>query len=135
MHGMEWIIEAQGCNAERLTDPAALSGLFDQMIRELSLTPVAPTTWHTFPAPGGITGFALLSESHLAVHTFPEHGSLCLNLFCCGPRPEWDFATAVRSRFGAALVQVRCLERSYGAQPAGRAARTTPVSVRLVRAE
>ena len=134
MHGREWIVEAQGCDAARLADPAALAHLFDQVVADLSLTLVASPQWHTFPAPGGVTGVAMLAESHLAVHTFPEHRSLCMNLFCCGPRPEWDFAAVLRARFDAQLVQVRCLERGYGPVQCGKVARTTPVSVHIVRA-
>ena len=55
----------------------------------------------------------LLAESHLTVHTFPEHGSLCINLFCCRPRPEWDFGGELRARLGAERVTVRALERPY----------------------
>ena len=134
MHGLEWVVEAQGCDAARLADPAALQQLFDSMIAELALTPVAAAQWHKFPSPGGVTGMVMLAESHLTVHTFPEHRSLCLNLFCCGPRPEWDFAAALTTRFSATLVQVRCFERAYGPMSSGRVARTTPVSVRLIRA-
>ena len=49
----------------------------------------------------------------LTVHTFPEHGSLCLNLFCCRPRPEWDFAGRLGELFGASDVTVRQTERNY----------------------
>ncbi|MBI2795455.1 MAG: S-adenosylmethionine decarboxylase [Gemmatimonadetes bacterium] len=134
MHGREWIVEAHGCVPPRLADPAVVAALLDQVIGDLSLSPVAPPQWHKFPAPGGVTGVAMLAESHLTVHTFPEHGSLCMNLFCCGPRPEWDFAAALRARFDAQVVQVRCFERAYGPMQDGKVARTTPVSVRIVRA-
>jgi S-adenosylmethionine decarboxylase len=113
--GCEWVIEAHGCSSDPLSDPTTLRAIFRDMICDLDLHPVAEPLWHVFPAPHGITGVCLLSESHLAVHTFPEHGSLCLNLFCCRPRKGWDFDAQLRRRFGAQSVRVRMLERNYAA--------------------
>ena len=67
----------------------------------LRLTPVAPAVWHTFPAPGGLTGFVILAESHLACHTFPEFGSICVNVFCCRPRDDFDAAGLMAEMLGA----------------------------------
>lgn len=113
-HGHEWVVEAYGCDPAALADGARLRALFDRMIEQLALRPVSAPLWHHFPGPGGITGLCLLAESHLACHTFPEHGSLCLNLFCCSPRAEWDYARGLRELFGASRVSVRKLERAYG---------------------
>ncbi len=112
--GCEWVIEALGCEPELLKDPAALRGLFADLISGLSLHPVAEAQWHQFPGPGGITGLCLLAESHLACHTFPEFGSLCLNVFCCKRRPDWDFVSYLKKTFFAQEVRVRQLERPYG---------------------
>lgn len=81
---------------------------------DLSLHPIGQPMWHQFPGAGGITGLCLLAESHFSCHTFPEFGSLCVNLFCCRPRPEWDFASYLGREFGATQVEVRRLERDYG---------------------
>ena len=113
MSGCEWIIEAHGCNARALTDPDALERMFARIIDGMELHPVAPATWHQFPNTGGVTGLSLLAESHLACHTFPEFGSLCLNVFCCRPRPDWDFAADLQREFNAASVHVRKVERPY----------------------
>lgn len=113
MNGSEWVVEAYGCDPVRLGDVDALRVMFHAMIDELSLHPVADAQWHRFPTPGGITGMVMLAESHLTVHTFPEHASLCLNLFCCTPRAEWAFAERLRVLVGAESVQVRRFEREY----------------------
>lgn len=118
MTGTEWIIEARGCDPARLRDQRSLEQLFAEIIRDLSLQVVGAPMWHVFPGAAGITGICMLAESHLAVHTFPEHGALCLNLFCCRPRPEWDFAARLGDRLGATDVEVRKLERRYADIPA-----------------
>jgi S-adenosylmethionine decarboxylase len=112
--GCEWIVEAHDCNSASLADVEMLRQLFARLIEGMHLHPVADAQWHQFPG-GGITGLALLQESHIACHTFPEYRSLCLNVFCCRPRPDWDFNTHLRQEFGAVSVEVRRLDRPYEA--------------------
>ena len=114
MTGVEWIVEAYGCAPDRLRDLATLQSLFAQMVSDIELHPCEPPQWHQFPDSGGITGVSVLSESHLTCHSFPEYGTLCLNLFCCRPRPCWDFSEHLTQRLGARHVSVRRLDRPYG---------------------
>ena len=121
--GHEWIVEAYGCHPERLVDSAVLHALFAQLIAELVLHPVGAPLWHQFPAPspeavGGITGMVMLSESHLTIHTFPEHGTACMNLFCCTPRAEWPWSERLSECLGATDVHVRHVAREYAPLPA-----------------
>jgi S-adenosylmethionine decarboxylase len=115
--GREWIVEAYGCDPVRLADPAALRALFNAIVHELSLHPVGEAAWHQFPAPGGLTGLLMLAESHLTVHTFPEHASACLNLFCCTPRAPWAWEARLAALLGAETVCVRELAREYAHAP------------------
>ena len=113
MPGTEWLVEAHGCDAEALRDRARLGALFAAIIEGMRLRPVGETVWHRFPGSGGITGFCLLAESHLACHTFPEYRSLCLNVFCCRPRGDWDFEPHLKRELRAARVEVRRIDRHY----------------------
>ncbi|MGH6871976.1 MAG: adenosylmethionine decarboxylase [Rhizomicrobium sp.] len=48
---------------------------------------------HTFSDGGGISGVAVLAESHISVHTWPEKGYAAFDVFMCGdaqPRKAMD---------------------------------------------
>jgi len=109
----EWIVDARGCSAESLRSLDRLHELFEQVVSDLDLRTIGETHWHQFPGSGGITGLCLLAESHLACHTFPEHGSLCLNLFCCRPHARWDFERVLAKLFSASTVDVQAVRRDY----------------------
>lgn len=113
--GTEWIVDAAGCSPERLRDVERLRALAEGVVRELGLTVVAPPLWHVFPGEGGVTGMLLLAESHLTLHTYPEHRSLALNLYCCNARPTFPFRERLGDLFGASSVAVRTVSRGAGA--------------------
>lgn len=117
--GQAWIVDAHGCAPDALRSVPVLQALFERVLRELQLRAVQPPVWHAFPAPGGVTGFVLLSESHLAVHTFPEHGFAAIDLYCCRDLPDWPWAEALGEALGADSVEVRSVPR--GAALPGRA--------------
>ena len=121
--GTEWLIEASGCDAGALRDVGRLRGVFARAIRELDLRVVGEQLWHKFPGEGGATGLAMLTESHLACHTYPEFGVATFNLYCCRERAEWPWAERLREMLGAAEVTVRSVSReTHDAAPAGSAA-------------
>lgn len=108
--GTEWLIEATGCEAARLRDESALRAVFDSIIADLGLKAI-DSMWHTFPGEGGVTGLVALTESHLACHTYPEHGTATFNLYCCRTRPEWDWDSELKRSLRATSVKVTKIER------------------------
>ena len=108
--GTEWLIEAAGCIADVLRDESILRSLFDRIMDDLGLTSIG-AIWHKFEGEGGITGLIALTESHLACHTYPEHGTATFNLYCCRTRPEWDWEGHLKELLGAHRVLVQRIER------------------------
>ena len=108
--GTEWLIEATGCESERLRDEAVLRSVFDSIIAELGLKAI-DSIWHKFPGEGGVTGLVALTESHLACHTYPEHRTATFNLYCCRMRPEWDWERELKTSLLATSISVTKIER------------------------
>jgi S-adenosylmethionine decarboxylase len=116
--GTEWLIEASGCDAARLRDVEALRAVFARAVSELGLRVVGEAQWHKFVGEGGVTGLAMLTESHLACHTYPEFGVATFNLYCCRERAEWPWEERLGEMLGATRVRVRCLPRTTNAPAA-----------------
>ena len=108
--GTEWIIEAEQCDADKLRDEMILRDVFDRVVSALGLK-VVNAVWHKFPGEGGVTGMALLTESHLTCHTYPEYRTATFNLYCCRARPEWDWEAQLRSYLGSNEITVRSIHR------------------------
>lgn len=111
--GTEWLVEAAGCDKAALSDMDAVRLILDNLISDLGLKSVG-SVWHKFDGEGGVTGMVALTESHIACHTYPEHGIATFNLYCCRTRPEWDWDTNLRLSFGASSVMVARIERGGG---------------------
>ena len=39
---------------------------------------------HRFTPNGGVSGVAVLAESHISIHSWPEYGYAALDVFMCG---------------------------------------------------
>ena len=109
--GTEWVIDAHECDPAKLTDEPLIRSLCDRVIVDLELKVVADPLCHQFPPPGGVTALYLLSESHLACHTYPEYSLATFNLYCCRHREQWPWATELASALGASDVYVKQIPR------------------------
>lgn len=79
-HGL---LDLYGCPPDLLRDAAAL----EQILRQSAAAAGATVLWHklhTFGGGGGVTGVLLLAESHISIHTWPEHGFAAADIFLCG---------------------------------------------------
>jgi S-adenosylmethionine decarboxylase proenzyme len=70
------------CRQRYLTDLAELRAQCVAFCRDAGLE-VVGETFYQFSGGGGITGTVLLAESHIAIHTWPETGSVTLDVYVC----------------------------------------------------
>ena len=109
--GTEWLVDAEGCSADLLRDIEIVRRVCEEVVKDLDLRIVGEPMWHQFPQPGGVTGLYLLTESHLACHTFPETGIATFNLYCCRPRPAFEWEERLQALLSASRVTVRTATR------------------------
>jgi S-adenosylmethionine decarboxylase len=109
--GTEWLIEAEECNENRLRDETLLRAVFSRIIGDLGLKTLGEPQWHKFGGEGGVTGLLMLTESHLACHTYPEHRIATFNLYCCRTRSEWNWEANLKEILGAMNVNITKIER------------------------
>jgi S-adenosylmethionine decarboxylase len=98
MIGQHLLADLYEVASERLIDAEMLSHCLDEAARRGGMHPIGPPLLHRFEG-GGLTGYLLLSESHIALHTYPEHRYIALDIFSCGRADS----TAALSVFLAAL--------------------------------
>lgn len=105
-----------------LADLSGCRGLDDAALVERALrqaTAAAGATLldlrlHHFGDGQGVTGVALLAESHLSIHTWPEHGYAAVDIFLCGRRHDLDAALAVlKQAFAAGRCDERRIARGF----------------------
>ena len=71
---------------------------------------VVGEAFHVFPN-GAVTGALLLAQSHLSIHTWPEHRLLNVDLLSCGPVDGDAVLELIRERLGAERATFGCLDR------------------------
>lgn len=80
--GTHLIIELEKCNQNILDDKVLIETILTNAASE-SGAQIIGSTFHKF-IPIGVTGVVSISESHLAVHTWPELSYASVDIFSCG---------------------------------------------------
>jgi S-adenosylmethionine decarboxylase len=104
------------CEALAELPPHVISAAFVEALRRAGATILHALT-HAFPG-RGLTSVLILSESHAALHTWPETGTVHLDIFSCSSRLKSLEAIDELSRtFGARHVSVQEIRRADGHIP------------------
>ena len=109
--GMHLLIDLK--DASRLDDIAHI----DQAMRDC-VTAAGATLLHIhlhhFTPNGGVSGVAVLAESHISIHTWPEYGYAALDVFMCGAAEPHKSIDVLRRAFQPGKVEVEERPRGRG---------------------
>lgn len=108
--GKHFLVELYHCGSDIINDIVALESIM-RRVAKLCNTTIIDTKFHHF-SPQGISGVILIAESHLTVHTWPEHGYIAFDFFTCNI--SLDLMTeldTIKTLFKAARVQATVVNR------------------------
>jgi S-adenosylmethionine decarboxylase len=111
--GTHLIIEVVGGTG--LDDEARIRQAFRDCVTHCGATLLHIHT-HKF-SPQGVSGVAVLAESHISVHTWPEIGYGAFDVFMCGDAQPWRAVDVLKAAFDTDDVRVRELLRGDGLVP------------------
>ena len=105
--GTHLIIEV--VDGEGLDDEDRIQKAFRDCVDQCGATLLHIHT-HKF-SPQGVSGVAVLAESHISVHTWPEIGYGAFDVFMCGDAQPWKAVEVLRAAFDAGDIRVKELLR------------------------
>jgi S-adenosylmethionine decarboxylase len=104
------LAEAFGCDRHVLDDVPQVQAIMVGAA-EAAGAEVLEVSFHRFK-PQGVSGVVVISESHLAVHTWPELGYAAIDVFTCGDKVDpWTACRHILDRFRATSVSANEVKR------------------------
>ncbi|WP_346881905.1 adenosylmethionine decarboxylase [uncultured Algibacter sp.] len=79
--GHQTTVDFYGCKSDKISSCKFIEATLLQAAKLLNLT-VVNTTIHSF-SPIGVSGVIVIEESHIAIHTWPEHHYIAIDFFTC----------------------------------------------------
>lgn len=111
--GRHLIADLHGC--ARLDDADHIERILRDAAAAAGAT-ILDVRLHGFGPGQGVTGVALLAESHISIHSWPETGYAAIDLFLCGRSHDLEAAlTVMVDGLSASHVERQTIPRGYGA--------------------
>ena len=112
---MHLAIDGYGASSEKLKDTDMVYRFLDEYPDAIGMTKIIPPQVYTYhgktPEDWGVSGFVIIAESHISVHTFPDRQYVNIDIFSC---KDFDAALSlegVKTAFGLKETKVWTLDR------------------------
>lgn len=103
------LVEYHGCNRAMLDDLQGIEALM-RVAAKAAGTTIVSSVFHPF-TPQGVSGVVVIEESHLSIHTWPEHGYASVDFFTCGDGEPERAHEVLREGLEATRSEVLVIDR------------------------
>ena len=102
------LLEYYGCDAARLKSAPKLKAVLCEAVRHGGGT-IVKALFHSF-SPYGVSGVVVITESHVTIHTWPEHAYAAVDIFSCSAKLDHAI---IRQRLKRALAARRISQKFF----------------------
>ena len=112
---MHLVIDGYGASPEKLTDTDLVYRFLDDYPCAIGMTKIVPPQVYTYHGKTaedwGVSGFVLIAESHISIHTFPDRRYVNIDIFSCKDFDAASSLEVVKRTFALPEVKVWTLDR------------------------
>ncbi|MCL2461532.1 MAG: adenosylmethionine decarboxylase [Defluviitaleaceae bacterium] len=110
--GKHLILDCSACPAKVIESLPFIKNLLRALAAAASVT-IVEEIYHEY-TPYGITGLAIVSESHISIHTWPEYDYLGIDIFSCKEIDAGKVEDALKAEIPGIRIKSRYIERTAG---------------------
>jgi S-adenosylmethionine decarboxylase len=94
--GLHLMIDGYGGNPEKLNDRKLVTKCLDELPGKTKMNKISKPLVKSFDGndikdPGGHSGFVMIAESHISIHTFPKKKFVSIDVYTCNDEMDKDF--------------------------------------------
>ena len=112
---MHLVVDGYGADPEKLKDTDLVFRFLDEYPDAIGMTKIVLPQVYTYHGKTtedwGISGFVLIAESHISIHTFPDRQYVNIDIFSCKDFDAESSLEVVKDTFGLPEVKVWTLDR------------------------
>lgn len=114
--GTHILIELYDCNSKTLNDPQIVEDIMKDAAVKSGATIVSSHS--NMFNPHGVSGVVIIAESHITIHTWPEHGYAAVDVFTCGDKVNpWIVKDVMEESLGAKRCSAMEMRRGLFDEP------------------
>jgi S-adenosylmethionine decarboxylase len=113
--GPHLMLDGYGCQKKRLQDLNLIYRILDELPVRIGMTKIMPPYVFKYsgvkPEDWGLSGFVLIAESHISIHTFPEKNFVSVDIFSCKDFDAELASAYLQKAFEMEKAELRVLDR------------------------